>query len=64
MRRVSDTLREMRRYKIDYEPWLPSLARIIMEVRTAGHLSAAAMATELNARGSVPVAAVVGRCEE
>jgi hypothetical protein len=31
--------------------WLPSLAPIVMEVRAAGHLSTAAMVTELNARG-------------
>jgi Resolvase, N terminal domain len=51
MRRVCETLREMRRNKIDYEPWLPSVARFITEVRAAGHLSTAAMASELNARG-------------
>jgi DNA invertase Pin-like site-specific DNA recombinase len=31
--------------------WLPRVARIITEVRAAGHLSSAAMASELNARG-------------
>jgi DNA invertase Pin-like site-specific DNA recombinase len=31
--------------------WLPSLAPIITEIRAAGHLSTAAMASELNARG-------------
>jgi len=31
--------------------WLPSLVPNIMEVRAAGHLSTAAMASELNARG-------------
>jgi hypothetical protein len=31
--------------------WLPSLAPVIAEVRASGHLSAAAMASELNARG-------------
>jgi DNA invertase Pin-like site-specific DNA recombinase len=30
--------------------WLPSLAPVVMEVRSAGHLSTAAMVTELNAR--------------
>jgi DNA invertase Pin-like site-specific DNA recombinase len=30
--------------------WLPSLAPVVMEVRSAGHLSTSAMVTELNAR--------------
>jgi hypothetical protein len=52
--RVYVTLRAMRRYKIDYEPWLPCLARIVAEVRAAGHLSPAEIASELNARGVRP----------
>jgi hypothetical protein len=31
--------------------WVPSLAPIVTEIRAAGHLSTAAMVTELNARG-------------
>jgi DNA invertase Pin-like site-specific DNA recombinase len=31
--------------------WLPSLAPIVREIRAAGHLSTAAMVSELNARG-------------
>jgi hypothetical protein len=40
-----------RRSKRTLADWLPSLAPIVTEIRAAGHLSTAAMVSELNARG-------------